>query len=179
MQITATLINIFNVCPRECWLHANGITMEHTSDVVYEGKVLHETSYAQRASQFKEMLISTKWQDIDLFGQIDYFDVKKHVVYETKKSNKVEDAHTLQLKFYLWLLYLSGVKDVSGILEYPKLRKTTEIYLSKVDIEVLEALTLDIVKLINQDKCPEIKKTKICRSCSYNDFCYAGEEVDK
>ncbi len=176
MQITATLINIFNVCPRECWLHANGITMEHTSDVVYDGKVLHETSYQQRGQQFKEMLITAKWHDIDMFGQIDYFDTKHHIVYETKRSNKVEDAHVLQLKFYLWLLYLNDVKDVSGVLEYPKLRKTTEVELSKADIKCLETLTLNIVKLVQQDQCPNTIKAKICRSCSYNDFCYSGEE---
>ncbi|WP_455103370.1 Dna2/Cas4 domain-containing protein, partial [Phocaeicola abscessus] len=58
MNVNATLINLYVVCPRECWLHANGINMEHTSDTVYDGKLLHETSYPQRAERYEEMLIS-------------------------------------------------------------------------------------------------------------------------
>lgn len=33
MYINATLINLYNVCQRELWLHANGIRFEHTSDL--------------------------------------------------------------------------------------------------------------------------------------------------
>nr|MBP8945773.1 Dna2/Cas4 domain-containing protein [Paludibacteraceae bacterium] len=43
MQVNATLINLYHVCKRECWLHANGIRFEHTSDLVYDGKLIHET----------------------------------------------------------------------------------------------------------------------------------------
>jgi CRISPR-associated exonuclease Cas4 len=52
MTINATLINLYHVCHREMWLHANGIRMEHTSDTVYDGKLLHETSYPQRAEKY-------------------------------------------------------------------------------------------------------------------------------
>ncbi|MBS1446990.1 MAG: Dna2/Cas4 domain-containing protein, partial [Odoribacter sp.] len=38
MNVTATLINLYHVCKREMWLHAHGIRMEHTSDLVTEGK---------------------------------------------------------------------------------------------------------------------------------------------
>lgn len=37
INVTGTLINLYQVCKRETWLHANGIRMEHTSDVVTEG----------------------------------------------------------------------------------------------------------------------------------------------
>lgn len=174
MKITATLINIFNVCPRECWLHANGITMEHTSDTVFDGKVLHESTYLQRGKQYKEVLLSTQWNGIELFGQVDYFDIKHNCIYETKRSNKVERAHTLQVKFYLWLLHLNGVSNATGILEYPKLRKIDKVNLSKEDITSLEALTLKISNLVGELKCPSIIKSKMCRSCSYQDFCYAN-----
>lgn len=39
INVTGTLINLYQVCKRETWLHANGIRMEHTSDVVTEGKL--------------------------------------------------------------------------------------------------------------------------------------------
>ena len=42
----------------------------------------------------------------------------------------MEEAHVRQVKFYLWLLELNGVDGVTGILKYPKLRKTDEVLFS-------------------------------------------------
>ncbi|MEG2239082.1 MAG: Dna2/Cas4 domain-containing protein, partial [Bacteroidales bacterium] len=44
MNIIATYLNLYNVCKRELWLHANGIRFEHTSDLVFEGKLIHENA---------------------------------------------------------------------------------------------------------------------------------------
>ena len=55
MSITATLVNLYNVCKREMWLHANGIRFEHTSDLVFEGKLIHEDSYPQRSGKYEEI----------------------------------------------------------------------------------------------------------------------------
>ena len=57
MTINATLINILHICHRELWLHAHAIRMEHTSDIVAEGKLLGETSYPQRADKNQELEI--------------------------------------------------------------------------------------------------------------------------
>lgn len=138
MQIAATHINYLIVCPRKLWLFANGINMEHTSDIVYDGKLLHETSYPQRAERYEEMTVSAEYNGIGLVGQIDYFDARNRVIHETKRSDKVENAHYWQVKFYLWLLELNGVEDVSGLLEYPKLRKTEEVFLSEEDRQSLQ-----------------------------------------
>ncbi len=73
MQITATHINYYQICHRKVWLFANGIQMEHTSDTVYDGKLLHETSYPQRAIKFSEVALSTSWQGIPLNGKVDFF----------------------------------------------------------------------------------------------------------
>ncbi|MDO5665188.1 MAG: CRISPR-associated protein Cas4 [Bacteroidia bacterium] len=175
MSLTATHINYFVLCRRKLWLFANGINMEHTSDIVYDGKLLHETSYPQRAERNEEMLISAEYEGIPLFGQIDYFDARTNTVHETKRSNKVEEAHTRQLKFYLWLLELNGVENVSGLLEYPKLRKTDEVYLTDEDREILKKSVIEINSLIQSETCPPTINTKICKSCSYYDFCYTSE----
>ncbi len=175
MNINATLINLYHVCKRECWLHANGINMEHTSDVVYDGKLLHESSYPQRAERYEEMLISTEYEGVTLLGQIDYYDARNNTVHETKRSDKVEEAHTRQLKFYLWLLELNGVEGASGLLEYPKLRKTDEVYLTDEDREMMKKSIVEIVKLIENENCPPTINAKICKSCSYFDFCYSSE----
>ena len=111
MTINATLINLYHVCKRECWLHANGITMEHTSDIVYDGKLLHETSYPQRNEKHSELNIEADYNGSRLFGKIDFYDARQKIIHETKRSDKVEKAHEWQVKFYLWLLKLNGIEN--------------------------------------------------------------------
>ena len=55
MQITATHINYYHICKRKLWLFANGINMEHTSEAVATGKLIHETTYPQRAEKYTEL----------------------------------------------------------------------------------------------------------------------------
>lgn len=175
MTINATLINLYHVCKRECWLHANGVTMEHTSDTVYDGKLLHENSYPQRNEKHSEMNISAKYDTIDLFGKIDFYDAKQKIIHETKRSDKVEKAHEWQVKFYLWLLELNGIKGASAILEYPLLRLIDKVELTPIDIEYLEKVTKTISQLKESEKCPPVINSKICKSCSYYELCYIDE----
>ena len=55
MKITGTHFNYYQVCKRKLWLFANGIRFEHTSDLVFEGKLIHEDSYPQRSSKYEEI----------------------------------------------------------------------------------------------------------------------------
>lgn len=168
MNITATFINLYHVCKRELWLHAHGIRMEHTSDTVYEGKLIHETVYPQRAERYRE---------IEIDGcKIDFYDAKEKVVHEIKKSDKVEEAHVAQLKYYLYILDRNGIAGVRGILEYPKLRKRDEIQLTPADKNTIETWVSDIETIIGSEICPQLLKKPICKSCSYYEFCYSREE---
>lgn len=125
MQITGTHFNYYQVCKRKLWLFANGINFEHTSDLVFEGKLIHEDSYPQR---------SEKYEEIELDGiKVDYYDAKSKVVHEIKKSNKVEKAHEWQVKYYLYVFEQNGIEGVTGLLEYPVLRKTQPVILSDFD----------------------------------------------
>lgn len=175
MTINATLINLYNVCPRECWLHANGVRMEHTSDTVADGKLLHETSYADRNAKHSELSIEAKFNDILLFGKIDFYDAKQKMLHETKRGNKVEEAHTWQVKFYLWLLLLNGIENATGVIEYPLLRQTEKIDLLAADIEILKDTVLKIYTLQQSETCPPVLNAKICKSCSYYELCYIDE----
>ena len=168
MQITGTHFNYFQVCQRKLWLFANGINMEHTSDLVYEGKLIHEESYPQRSERYEE---------IEIDGiKVDYYDAKRKVIHEIKKSDKVDQAHEWQLKYYLHVFERNGIEGVSGILEYPKLRKTSEVFLSDVDRETIKEMEQKIKEVIESEDCPPLEKKGICRKCSYYDFCYVGEE---
>lgn len=176
MHINATLINLYHVCKRECWLHANGINMEHTSDIVYDGKLLHETSYADRARKYNEIDVSARFREVELYGKIDFYDARGKIIHETKRSDKVETAHEWQVKYYMWLLLLNGIDDVSAILEYPQLRQTTQLELTEYDVSYLEEIVIQIISL-KEENCPPVLNKPICKSCSYFELCYVGEEA--
>ena len=87
MIVTGTHFNYYQLCHRKLWLFANSINMEQESDLVYEGKLVHESSYPQRTS---------KYEKVEIDGiKVDYYDAKNKVIHEIKKSNKVDKAHEL------------------------------------------------------------------------------------
>lgn len=168
MNITGTYFNYYQLCRRKLWLFANGINMEYTSDLVFEGRLIHEDSYPQR---------SDKYEEIELDGiKVDFYDPKQKVIHEIKKSNKVEKAHEWQLKYYIYVFGLHGIGGVTGVLEYPALRKTEAVILSETDKKRIEEMESDIKRIISGDICPSLQKKGICRNCSYFDFCYSGKE---
>lgn len=164
MQLTATHINYFFICRRKLWLFANGIRMEHTSDIVAEGKLIGETTYPQRPEKYTEIEIGG--------SKIDFYDAKNKVVHEIKKSDKAEEAHEWQVKYYLWLLAQNGVEGATGILEYPRLRETKEVRLTSPDESYLQSAMAQIRAIVESESCPPVINAKICKSCSYYDFCY-------
>jgi CRISPR-associated protein Cas4 len=167
MHITGTHFNYYFVCKRKLWLFANGIAMEHTSDLVYDGKLLHETSYPQRPERYEEM-------EIDGI-KIDYYDARNKIIHEIKKSDKIEEAHEWQVKYYIYVLERNGIYGVSGLLEYPALRQTNKVLLTDIDRIHIVEIENDIRCIIESDECPGVIHSRICKNCSYYDFCYSGE----
>ena len=170
MNITGTHFYYYQICKRKLWLFANGISMEHTSDLVYEGKLIHEESYPQR---------SAKYEEVEMDGiKVDYYDTLHKVIHEIKKSDKVEVAHEWQLKYYMYVFEQNGIEGISGILEYPVLRKRDTVLLSDIDRETIVEMINEIKQVIESDFCPPLERKRICRNCSYWDFCYSGEEEE-
>lgn len=170
MGITGTHFNYYQVCKRKLWLFANGISFEHTSDLVYEGRLIHEDCYPQR---------SAKYEEVEFNGiKVDYYDAKNKVIHEIKKSNKVEVAHEWQLKYYIYVFERNGIEGVRGVLEYPALRKKQEVFLADWDRQRIEEMMREIAGIISDDKCPLVEKKVLCRNCSYYEFCYS-KEVDE
>ena len=167
MQITGTHFNYYQVCKRKLWLFVNGINMEHTSDAVYDGKLIHEGSYPQRSERYEEVEIDGV--------KVDFYDAKNKVIHEIKRSDKVEVAHEWQLKYYLYVFERNGIEGCTGLLEYPTQRETRKVILNEEDREEIKKIEREILSIIESDQCPEKKKKNICRSCSYYDFCYSSE----
>jgi CRISPR-associated exonuclease Cas4 len=167
MNITGTHINYYLVCQRKLWLFANSIQMEHTNEAVTEGKLIHETTFQNRSS---------KYEEIEIDGiKIDYFDTKNKVIHEIKKSSKLREAHIWQVKYYIYVLEKNGLQGSNGLLEYPKERKTEEVYLSEPDRNYIREMLTEIDIIIHQIDCPPLLNQAKCKKCSYFDFCYTNE----
>jgi CRISPR-associated exonuclease Cas4 len=168
MQITGTHFNYYLICHRKLWLFANGIEMEQNHEHVLDGKLLHETAYSDRAKKFRE---------VELDGiKLDFYDPAEKVIHEIKRSNKVEQAHRWQVKYYIYRLKQSGVEGVTGLLEYPTLRQTEIVTLSQEEQQQISTMEKNIIEIINRPEAPAlIKQKSFCRKCAYFDFCYSAE----
>ncbi len=167
MIITATHINYFVICKRKLWLFANGIQMEHTSDIVTEGRLIGETTYQYRNDKYKEIQIGPI--------KIDHYDAKNKVIHEVKKSDKIEDAHIMQVKYYIYMLEQNNIIGATGLIEYPKMRQTTEVILEDKDRIYFSKIIVEIENLIDNTSCPQVINKPYCKKCSYYEFCYVQE----
>jgi CRISPR-associated exonuclease Cas4 len=167
MHITATQINYFSVCQRKLWLFSNGIQMEHSSDAVTEGKLIGETTYQYRNEKYKEIQIGSI--------KIDHYDARNKIIHEVKKSDKMEEAHIMQVKYYIYYLEENDIAGATGLIEYPKLRQTTEVALTEDDRHYLKKLIPELQHIIENENCPAVINKPYCKKCSYYEFCYVDE----
>lgn len=163
-KLTGEQINYYFICKTKLWLFSHNIEMEHNSDLVLLGKNLDETSYKREKHGFI----------IDDLIQIDFIKKADNIeLHEIKTSPKLEKAHEFQLLYYIY--YLSSEKDINnikGVLNYPKIRKKTEISLTNKKISELLSVIEDI-KNINQHTMPKPKKSQKCNKCAYFEFCFS------
>jgi len=92
---------------------ANQINMNYNSDDISIGRHIHEKSYSREK------------KNINL-GDIAFDFIKsgdKDVIYEIKKSSKLEEPVRYQLYYYLWNAKKMG-RDMEGMLVYPEEKET-------------------------------------------------------
>lgn len=142
--------------------------MEHTSDLVAEGKLIEETAYSRRASGFSQVALDGM--------KVDFYNHRDKIIHETKKSDKIEESHEAQVKYYIWRFELEGIEGVTGIIEYPKLRHRSLVELKAEDRKAIPEWINAIEGVVESDHCPPAINSKICKRCAYYEFCYSGEE---
>ena len=158
--ITGTQVAYYIVCQRKLWLFSKNISMEHTSELVEIGKLIHENSYQR------------KGKEINLEGiKIDILDAKTGVIHEVKKSKSLEESHLWQIKYYIYYFKNIGI-EVEGIIDYPKLRRRERITLSDADILKLNDTLSKVEKINNQSFPPPVINKPYCKKCSYYELCY-------
>lgn len=167
-RITASHIVYLLVCHRKLWLFANGVEMEHFSEMVLEGRLIHETTYTRRPSQYVEV----QFDGI----KIDFYDPRAHVVHETKRGRAAESAHRAQVQYYLYKLRQHGVPDAQGLIEYPDLRRSEPVPpLTEADVETIAGWEREVARIVALPACPPVIHKPLCKQCSYYDLCYIGE----
>lgn len=162
-KINGTQINYYFICKTKLWLFSHNIQLEHESENVKLGKILHEDSFKREKDYLIDNLIN-----VDFIKFTDCVEI-----HEVKKTQKMEKSHEFQLLYYLY--YLKNEKDIQnikGFLDYPKNRKKIPIYLTKEKEEELLKV-IGNINQINENDMPKPKKSKICRKCAYFDFCFS------
>ncbi len=159
--MTGTQINYYFLCHRKLWLFVNKIDMEQNSDAVAMGKFISESTYKR---EDHEIIID----DIVL----DFYDGKTKTIHEVKKSDKMEDIHIWQVKYYISVLEGKGITGVSGEIDYPKLRQKVKVKLTTEDREELVRIKNDVTRIMTLEIPPDVINKPLCKNCSYYDLCY-------
>lgn len=180
-KITGTQIAYYFVCARKLWFFSHNIQCEQESDAVRHGKHIHETSYKRKKKEIS----------VDGVIVVDWIDHDEKIIHEVKKSSSMERAHEWQLKYYMWYLEQKGMEIANemtakkfedepekrgyiGELNYPKLRNTKTVVLSRDDRDKLKTKIIpNIKKIINRSNPPGTVEWDICKSCSYCELCYS------
>lgn len=158
--ITGTQIAYYVVCLRKLWLFSKSISMEHTSELVEIGKIIHDNSY------------SRKKKEITFEGiKVDIFEAKKGIIHEVKKSRSLEESHTWQLKYYLYYFKEREI-EIEGMIDYPKLKRRERVNLSENDILTLKEMLYNIRRIVSEPSPPLPINKPFCKKCSYYEFCY-------
>ena len=160
-DITGVMVYYYGVCKRKLWYFYNEIQMEQGSEAVSIGKTIDEETYKR----------DKKHINIDNIINIDFIR-SKGILHEVKKSNKIEEASILQVKYYLYFLQKRGVDNIKAQIDYPLLKKNIEVELTELDIKNIEQILNDIKVIVEKNIPPELDKKRICKSCAYYDLCF-------
>ncbi len=159
-SITGVQVNYYFICKTKLWFFSHYTTMEHTSDAVLVGKLIHEEHYKGTQE------LSTGRITIDFIEKGD-----RIILHEVKKSKSVEKAHIYQVLYYLYDLSQKGIK-AEGVINYPVIRRKKAVILNPDNQKELEAALEDIQEIINFEKPPQPERKTYCKKCSYYELCW-------
>ena len=100
---TGTEVGYYFICHKKLWWFAHGVQMEHEHDRVHLGRLVHEDAYARRK------------KELDIDGKIVLDWREDGCIHEVKLTDKMEEAHEMQLLYYLYYLKLKGVEGLRVI----------------------------------------------------------------
>lgn len=160
MKITGVMVQYYIACKRELWFYANQINMNYNSDDISIGRQIHEKSYSREK------------KNINL-GDIAFDFVKtgdKDVIFEIKKSSKLEEPVRYQLYYYLWNAKKMG-RDMEGMLVYPEEKKREKLILTPEVEKEIEKIIQEIPSIVNNPSPPPVIIKPYCKRCTYYELC--------
>lgn len=161
MRITGVMIEYYFICKKKLWYFANQIQMEDEHENVVIGKVIDENAYPKES---KHLLID---------GTINIDFIRQHMqIHEVKKSKSIEEASIWQVKYYLYYLRELGMDGITGVIDYPLLRRNVNVEIEKNDKDRIEQIKNDIINIISMPNPPITDKKRICGKCAYYEMCF-------
>ena len=162
MKITGVMVQYYIACKRELWFFANHINMNYDNVYIQLGRLIHEKSFSQEKKNIS----------IDNIISFDFIKKKGNiVVFEIKKSSRLEEPVRWQLYYYLWYLKQKGI-EAEGILTYPKERKREKVTLKKEVEERFPEILKDIESIVKEQNPPKPEKKPYCKKCTYYELCW-------
>lgn len=160
---TPTLIWYYYICPREVWLMSRHLEPDKENPFIEIGRLISEESYKRERKE-----IHLENMVIDLLKT----EGEEVIIGEVKKSSKYEKAARMQLAYYLLRLKRVGIL-AKGQLLFPKEKKKLNVELTPEIEDELRAAEDNIKELISMGTPPLPKKLIYCKSCGYQEFCWA------
>lgn len=162
-RINGTLVWYYYICSREVWLMSRQINPDQNDANLDWGRYLHQQAYSRDK---KEVAVGNSKFDFvrTVDGQL--------VVSEIKKTDKFKKSATMQLLFYLYTLRERGI-EAKGELRFPEQKKVEEVILTPEAEQELSLALEEISQIIALEMPPAAKKIKYCRSCAYQELCWA------
>ena len=163
LKYRGTQVAYYVVCKRKLWLFSKGIGFEHSSEWVALGKLLDEESFKGEREEY----FSGEPIKVDFIKGEDGL-----VVHEVKHSRAIEEAHEMQVLYYIYYLKRKGIKVSYGLLHYPKAKRVERVFLDLDKERLLEGALREIDSILSMEKPPAVEKKTYCKNCAYFDFCY-------
>jgi len=160
-SIYGSLIQAYKICPRQAWLMSRNLVGNQQDESLSIGRLISETTYKNSK---KEVRVGNNILDIvkSENGNI--------ILVEVKKSSKAIESSEFQLLYYIYTL---KNHDILGEIRVPTEKKIIKVVLTAEKKIELEELIQEITDILIKEKPPKVERIKYCKTCSYNEFCWA------
>lgn len=167
-QFTGTQVNYYLICHRKLWLFSHGVQMERENENVQAGKLIGESSYKREQKEVKiDDRIVLDWVETKVLSD------GSLVLHETKKSRAFDNAHRLQVLYYLFYLQCKGVA-AQGEIDYPLLKQTQRVQLTPETQNEVEQVLEGVADVVSREQAPErLTNRRVCEACAYFELCWS------
>lgn len=161
MRIPAYIFQAYMVCPREAWFELHSIHSDQDFELLALGRLVHQESYKRMR---KELFIDNLLK-VDLF--------RGELVAEVKKSSRHVEGARMQLAYYLYYLKHQKGLELRGVLLFPKEKRTEVVELTSELEGRVERIMGELERLLTLEKPPPAIRTRYCKSCAFQEMCWA------